>query len=198
MSGTYQHVATRPRAQLSLYNLDCWSSFSAARREEARRSIGLDGESLKKSRGRPVFIANQKLCTLVQAVKRTFFAERWCFFFFYCTVAVCHRLGQGRLESAVSCSEESFHRVLRCSSGTVLHLHSRTCFWPDCHCSWFEHRRSTGEPTVRLLPLYALECAIRSFMISLIFDSLPHHRPPSRGRSLRWRSSNSPLNHAPA
>ena len=71
----------------------------------------------------------------LQAVKRAFFVDHWIPLVFLVS-GVCDRLGQGRLESAASCSEESFVCFLRCSSGTVLHLHSRTCFWQDnCHCS---------------------------------------------------------------
>ena len=68
-------------------------------------------------------------------MKRAFFADHWIPLVFL-ESTVCDRLGQGRLESAVSCSEESFVCFLQCSSGTVLHLHSRICFWQDyCHCS---------------------------------------------------------------
>ena len=51
------------------------------------------------------------------------------FLFFYCTVAVCHRLGQGRLESAASCSEESFScgvQAARSSTCTAEHASGQT------------------------------------------------------------------------
>ena len=79
-SASCEHVATRPTSTSVAVR-------SLRRRKEARRSIGLDGESFKISRGRPMFIANQKL-SLVQVVKRAFFADRWCFFS-SCTAAQC-------------------------------------------------------------------------------------------------------------
>ena len=77
---------------------NCCSSFSAATQtcEKKRQDRWGDGESLKISRDRPVFIANrsaeEKTMHSLQAVKRAFYADHWIPLVFF-ESAVCDRLG---------------------------------------------------------------------------------------------------------
>ena len=114
---------------------------SQQRPKHARRSDKIDvvsGESLIKiTWDRPVPTVPLKKNYALSASRETCILS-WPLdpaVFFVNTV--CDRLGQGQLESAVSCREWEIICLLPAVfNGTVLHLHSRTCFWQDyCHCS---------------------------------------------------------------